>query len=56
MKKSTITPYTTIFKNLTYGLHSVMLLEYNHNENYFLDPIDAISNLLDVEKEQKEMF
>jgi len=52
-KKSTITPYTVIFKNLTQGLHSIILLEYNHDENYFLDPKDAISNLLDVEKEQK---
>ena len=52
-KKSIITPYTTIFKNLTQGLHSVLLLEYNHDENYFLDPNNAISNLLDVEKEQK---
>ncbi len=52
-KKSTISPYTTIFKNLEQGLHSVILLEYNHNENYFLDPKNAISNLLDVEKEQK---
>ena len=52
-KKSTITPYTIIFKNLAQGLHSVILLEYNHDENYFLDPKDAISNLLDVEKEQK---
>ena len=53
-KKSTITPYTAIFKNLTQGLHSIILLEYNHDENYFLDPKDAISNLLDVEKEQKK--
>ena len=52
-KKSIITPYTTIFKNLTQGLHSVLLLEYNHDKNYFLDPNNAISNLLDVEKEQK---
>jgi len=52
-KKSTITPYTAIFKNLTQGLHSIILLEYNHDENYFLDPKHAISNLLDVEKEQK---
>jgi len=52
-KKSIITPYTAIFKNLTQGLHSIILLEYNHDENYFLDPKDAISNLLDVEKEQK---
>ena len=52
-KKSTITPYTVIFKNLAQGLHSVILLEYNHDENYFLDPKNAISNLLGVEKEQK---
>ena len=52
-KKSIITPYTAIFKNLTQGLHSIILLEYNHDENYFLDPKNAISNLLDVEKEQK---
>ena len=52
-KKSIITPYTAIFKNLIQGLHSVILLEYNQDENYFLDPKDAISNLMDVEKEQK---
>ena len=52
-KKSIITPYTAIFKNLIQGLHSVILLEYNQDENYFLDPKDAISSLLDVEKEQK---
>jgi len=52
-KKSVITPYTAIFKNLIQGLHSVILLEYNQDENYFLDPKDAISSLLDVEKEQK---
>ena len=52
-KKSTITPYTSIFKNLIQGLHSVILLEYNHDEKYFLDPKNAISDLLDVEKEQK---
>ena len=52
-KKSVITPYTYIFKNLIQGLHSVILLEYNQDENYFLDPKDAISSLMDVEKEQK---
>jgi len=52
-KKSIITPYTAIFKNLIQGLHSVILLEYNQDENYFLDPKDAISSILDVEKEQK---
>jgi len=53
-KKSTIAPYTTIFKNLTQGLHSVILLEYNHDEGYFLDPKNAISDLLYIEKEQKK--
>ena len=52
-KKSTITPYTAIFKNLTQGLHSIILLEYNHDKKYFLDPKNAISDLLDIEKEQK---
>ena len=52
-KKSTITPYTAINKNLTQGLHSVILLEYNHEKKYFLDPKNAITNLLDIEKEQK---
>ena len=52
-KKYIITPYNVIFKNLIHGLHSVILLEYNQDENYFLDPKDAISNLLYAEKEQK---
>ena len=53
-KKSTITPYTAINKNLTQGLHSLILLEYNYDKKYFLDPKNAISNLLDIEKEQKK--
>jgi diphthine synthase len=52
-KKSTMTPYSAIFKNLTDGLHSVILLEYNQDKNYFLDPKNAISNLLDIEREYK---
>ena len=52
-KKSVITPYTTIFKNLIEGLHSVILLEYNEDQNFFLDPKTAILSLLEVEKEQK---
>ena len=52
-KKSITTPYRIIFKNLIDGLHSIILLEYNQDENSFLDPKDAILNLLDVEKEQK---
>jgi len=52
-KKSVTTPYTTIFKNLIEGLHSIILLEYNEDQNFFLDPKTAILSLLDIEKEQK---
>jgi len=52
-KKSLLTPYTTIFKNLLQGLHTILLLEYNEVENYFLDPKNAINYLLETEKEQK---
>jgi len=38
---------------LLQGLHTVLLLEYNEVENYFLDPKNAISYLLEIEKEQK---
>ncbi len=38
-KKSMLTPYTTIFRNLLQGLHTVLLLEYNEVEK--------------IEKEQK---
>ena len=53
-KKSITTPYRIIFKNLIEGLHSVILLEYNQDENFFLDPKNAILRLLDAEKEQKQ--
>ncbi|MBM3904414.1 MAG: diphthine synthase [Thaumarchaeota archaeon] len=46
------TAYYTIFENLKLGNHTVVLLEWNQNKNFFLDPKDAISSLLDQEKEQ----
>ncbi len=52
-RKSITTPYRIISKNLIDGLHSVILLEYNQDENFFLDPKNAIMSLLDAEKEQK---
>ncbi len=52
-KKSITTPYRVIFKNLIEGCHSVILLEYNQDKKFFLDPKDAILTLLDAEKEQK---
>ena len=46
------TAYYTIFENLKLGNHTIVLLEWNQNKNFFLDPKDAISSLLDQEKEQ----
>ena len=50
--KSMSTPYYTIFDNLLSKTHSVILLEYNEDKSFFLDPHDALSLLLDVEKIQ----
>ena len=50
--KSMSTPYYTIFDNLLNKTHSVILLEYNEDKSFFLDPHDALSLLLDVEKIQ----
>lgn len=46
------TAYYTIFENLKLGNHTVILLEYNQNENFFLDPKVALQSLLEAEKEQ----
>tara|TARA_B100000686_G_scaffold82712_1_gene89365 strand:- start:2255 stop:3292 length:1038 start_codon:yes stop_codon:yes gene_type:complete len=50
--KSMITPYNTIFNNLLNKTHSVILLEYNEDKSFFLEPQNALSLLLDVEKMQ----
>jgi len=51
--KSMITPYNTIFDNLVSKTHSVILLEYNEDKSFFLDPKEALSLLLDAEKIHK---
>jgi len=51
--KSLTTPYYIIYKNITEGNHSVLLLEYNQDKNFFLDPRVALEGLLQEEKEQK---
>ena len=51
--KSMITPYNTIFDNLLSKTHSVILLEYNEDKSFFLQPQDALILLLDIEKNQK---
>jgi len=44
--------YYAIYGNLLSGDHTILLLEYNQDAGFFLDPKDALSNLLAVEKEQ----
>jgi len=46
------TAYYTIFENLKLGNHTVVLLEYNQNKSFFLEPKAAFESLLAAEKEQ----
>ena len=51
--KSLTTPYYVIYKNIIEGNHTVLLLEYNQDKEFFLDPADAITGLIETEKGQK---
>ncbi|MDC0927912.1 diphthine synthase [Nitrosopumilus sp.] len=51
--KSLTTPYYVIYKNLIEGNHTVLLLEYNQDKDFFLDPKDALKGLLETEKGQR---
>jgi diphthine synthase len=46
------TPYYVIYKNIIEGNHTVLLLEYNQDKDFFLDPKDALKGLLETEKGQ----
>ena len=50
--KSLTTPYYVIYKNIIEGNHTVLLLEYNQDQKFFLDPKDAFSGLMNTEKGQ----
>ena len=50
---SLTTPYYVIYKNIIEGNHTVLLLEYNQDEGFFLDPKDALVRLIETEKGQK---
>ena len=50
--KSLTTPYYVIYKNIIEGNHTVLLLEYNQDKDFFLDPKDALEGLLETEKGQ----
>ncbi|WP_316504538.1 diphthine synthase [Nitrosopumilus sp.] len=51
--KSLTTPYYVIYKNIVEGNHTILLLEYNQDKDFFLDPKDALRGLLETEKGQK---
>ena len=51
--ESLTTPYYVIYKNIIEGNHTVLLLEYNQDKNFFLDPKNALNGLLETEKGQR---
>jgi diphthine synthase len=51
--KTLTTPYYVTHSNALAGNHTVLLLEYNQDEEFFLEPVNALSDLLLIEKEQK---
>lgn len=51
--KSLTTPYYVIYKNVIDGNHTILLLEYNQDKNFFLNPKDALQGLIETEKGQK---
>lgn len=51
--KSLTTPYYVIYKNIIEGNHTVLLLEYNQDKKFFMDPKDALMGLIETEKGQK---
>ena len=51
--KSMTTPYYVTYTNALAGNHTVLLLEYNQDAKFFLEPVNALSDLLLTEKEQK---
>jgi len=51
--KSLTTPYYVIYKNIIEGNHTVLLLEYNQDKNFFMNPNDALAGLIETEKGQK---
>ena len=50
---SLTTPYYVIYKNIVEGNHTVLLLEYNQDKDFFLDPKNALNGLLETEKGQR---
>ena len=51
--KSLTTPYYVIYKNIIEGNHTVLLLEYNQDKDFFLEPNNALKGLIETEEGQK---
>ena len=47
------TVYYTLYENMLRGSHTMLILEYNSDANFFLDPKDALLKVIEAEKEQK---
>ena len=50
---SLATPYYVTYKNLVEGNHTVLLLEYDQDRGFFLDPVDALEGMIRTEKGQR---
>ena len=53
-KIAPLSVYEVIYNNLLSDLHSTILMEYNLDTLKYLNPNDAIKQLLEIEKEQKK--
>src|SRR5919202_4299574 len=53
--QSAISVYNTVFDNLLSGNHTLILTEYNNNDNefFFLDPKEVFKILIDIENDLK---
>ncbi len=51
--KSLVAPYHIIYRNIIEGYHTVLLLEYDQDRDFFLDPKVALYSLIKTEKSQK---
>jgi diphthine synthase len=52
---SAISVYNAVFDNLLSGSHTLILTEYNNNDNkfFFLDPVQVFRMLIEIEKDVK---
>ncbi|CAI9830894.1 MAG: diphthine synthase [Nitrosopumilus sp.] len=52
MSEGAATPYSVLLSNVSSGCHTVLLLEYDGERGFFLDPSDALRMLLEEEGAQ----